>query len=222
MTHIPSSAFHYRLNQEALAYRGECSICAISNQDLYSMHQIENELYDISLHGPILKCNGLSGVFKAIDVATTVKKITLTLSRSVFHQVAKGSDDNLHLFSPAHNACHPCIGKIKKLNSAQCPLCRLKLPLQNKPKESSSSAVDHQRRSFSNSYHLKHYLEPDFLDPYIHLGGKDKSFNLQSRSQKKTTMHHFVKKFNHLSSSKFFEDVYLQREDREFEDSFDA
>lgn len=186
----------YKLSQEAFTYKGDCSICARGMQNLYSMHQIEGEIYDEEVHGPIIASQELQGVKKSIDVAITIKNIVHTVSKSVFHQIGLGSDLKLHLFLPSHNACLPCIEKIKKFADAKCPICRFELP-KVLPKDEPTPS----KTSFDFLPRTKRYFESSIKASIACLDNKDKHYTSLPRSQKKCVLNEITKYCNKAYSA---------------------
>jgi hypothetical protein len=200
-----SSSPLYHLSQEVLTYKGDCSICAEPNQSLFSMHQIEAELYDEEVHGPLKIHADLVGIYKDIEVTKIQRKVARTFLRPVFHQISLSEKDaKIHVFSPAHNACSSCIEKIKRIASAKCPLCRSDLGKVEYEEVVYSPSQPRRTHHFTSTTRPR--INLSFKDPYNYFVGQDSCFADLSRSKKKTFLNEIVKRLDDTHVSNTTED----------------
>jgi hypothetical protein len=117
-----------KLADTVYTHEGTCSIC-LDSKPIYSLHQIPCRLWNKTSDGPISYHKNLYGVFKTVEVSTEKNTVSQTHPISIFHQVTliNKKKSNPMLFSPLHGSCKDCMEKIKSLNPAKCPICRITL-----------------------------------------------------------------------------------------------
>jgi hypothetical protein len=191
----------YKLVPTTFAFKSDCPICLMDNQDIFSFHLVCQETYNKEIHGEITTKGSLRGVVKNIEIQSSDETgVSAKKTLALFCQIAKNKKDGkLHLFSPLHGACNRCITKVQSICPYKCPICRTKIEKAPLP-----SALPQQLVVVPRTYHPIDEEEfIDFLDYGIEemMDSGKKGSGSHARVVRKITMSKITKSFNQLKDS---------------------